>query len=379
MSLSSTLLATAAIGAAVVAPCAAHAAEGFTGVTTDGRIAHLQTDTLPGMNPKPVKITGLAAGERVVGLDRTPSGELLALTSAGNIDSLDATTGKATAKFSGPVTGAVDPNGALTFAVAPDGRTVRIITAERDEIIDLATSAKTQGGGLTFAAGDHHAGAKAVPSLDYEADGRLIGIDPTQNAIAVQTAVGAPTVSTLSGLVFKALEPVRATVASDGSVYIATSLSNDPKKQQQSRFLRYDPAKGKITGESGVYLGVKLAAVADDGQVADDTTRPKGSIRGTVVRRHIAHGFSYYGPIGVKTNEPGQVTGELLLDGKTVASGFSSTYVAGYVDIDFFPRKTARLTLRRAAAAHRRAVVRMTVHDWAGNKRTYKKTVHLSA
>jgi hypothetical protein len=379
MSLSSTLLATAAIGAAVVAPSAAHAAEGLTGVTTDGRIAHLQTDTLPGMQPKPVKVTGLAAGERVVGLDRTPAGELLALTSAGNIDSLDAGTGKATAKFAGPVTGAVDPNGAVTFAVAPDGKTVRIITADRDEIIDLATGAKAEGGGLTFAAGDHHAGAKAVPSLDYEADGRLIGIDPTQNAIAVQTAVGGSTLSTLSGLPIESREPVRATVASDGSVWIATSLSNDPKKQPQSRLLHYNPATGRLSGVNGTYLGVKLAALADDGQVADDTTAPKGSIRGTVLRRHVSRGFSYLGPIGVKMNEPGQVTGQLLLNGKTVGFALASTYVAGYVDLDFFPRRDARTTLRKAAAAHRRAVVRVTLHDGAHNRRTYEKSVRLSS
>jgi hypothetical protein len=217
-----------------------------------------------------------------------------------------------------------------------------------------------------------------VPSFDYEPDGRLIGVDPAQGAIAAQTAAGAATVGTLSGLAFTPLEPVRATVASDGSVWIAASLSNDPKKQSQSRLVRYDPATGKITGVSGVYLGVKLAAVADDGHVPDDTTRPRGSIRGSVARRHGVRGFSYYGPIGMKVNEPGQVTGELLLDGKTVASGFESTYVAGFVDVDFFPRKATRATLHKAAAAHRRAVVRMTVHDEAGNKRTYQQAVRLS-
>ena len=378
MSLSRTLLTTAALGTAVLAPSAAQAAEGFTGVTTDGRVAHFQTDTIPGLNPAPIKVTGLASGERIVGLDRTPSGELLALTSAGNIDSLDANTGKATAKFSTPITGAVDPNAALTFAVAPDGKTARIITAGRDEVVDLATGAAKAAGGLTFAAGDHHAGAQAVPAFDYEADGRLIGVDPAQGAIAVQTAAGASTVSTLAGLSFKALEPVRATVASDGSVWIATSLSNDPKKQPQSRFLRYDPATGKLTGASGTFLGVKLAAVADDGQVADDTTRPKGSIRGTVVRRLIAHGFSYYGPLGVKVNEPGQVTGELLLRGKTVGFGLQSSDVAGFLDVVFAPRKGEGATLRKAAAAHRLAVVHLTVHDWAGNKRTYDVPVRLS-
>jgi hypothetical protein len=377
MSLTRTLLTTAALGASVLVPSAAQAAEGFTGVTSGGNVARFHSDTIPGLSPKPVKVTGLASGERIVGLDRTPSGELLALTSAGNIDSLDAGTGKATAKFPVPVTGAVDPNGAVTFAVAPDGKTARIITAGRDEIVDLATGTAKAAGGLTFAAGDHHAGAQAVPAFDYEADGRLIGIDAAQGAIAQQTAPGAATVSTLSGLTFKPHEPTRATVASDGSVWMATSLPTQRGEHRQSRFLRYDPT-GKVSRANGTYLGVELAAVASDGEVADDTTKPKGSIRGTVVRRHVVRGFSYYGPLGVRTNEPGQVTEQLLLDGKTVAFGFQSTYTAGLLAVDTFPRKTARAELRRAAAAHRRAVVRVTIHDWAGNKRTYQRVVHLS-
>jgi membrane-associated protease RseP (regulator of RpoE activity) len=379
MSLSSTLLATAAIGAAALAPSAAQAAEGFTGVTTDGRVAHFQTDTIPGLSPKPVKVTGLAAGERIVGLDRTPSGELLALTSAGNVESLDATTGKATAKFSAPVTGALDPGGPVTFAVAPDGKTARIVTANRDEIVDLATGVAKAAGGLTFAPGDRHAGARAMLAFDYEPDGRLIGIDPAQGAIAVQTAAGASTVSTLAGLPFKALEPVRATVASDGSVWAAAALpTHHCNDQPQSRFVRYEPATGKVTGVNGTYLGVQLAAVADDGQVPDDTTKPTASIRGSVVRRHVIRGFSLYGPLGVKVSDPGQVTAQLLLGGKVVASGLESTDVAGFMDVELLPRKGKGATLRRAAAAHRRAVVRMTLHDWAGNNRTYQKHVRLS-
>jgi hypothetical protein len=36
-------------------------------------------------------------------------------------------------------------------------------------------------------------------------------------------------------------------------------------------------------------------------------------------------------------------------------------------------------TLRKAAAAHRRAVVHLTVRDWAGNKRIYDVPVRLSS
>src|SRR6478735_8878907 len=138
MSLSSrTLLTTAALAAAVIAPSAAHAAEGFTAVTSTGEIVQLHSDSSPGLSGIH-HITGLADGEHIVGLDRAPSGELLALTSAGNIASVDRDTGKATAKFAAPVTAAVDANAPLTFAVAPDGASARIITAGRDVTINLA-------------------------------------------------------------------------------------------------------------------------------------------------------------------------------------------------------------------------------------------------
>jgi hypothetical protein len=378
MSLTRVLLTTAALGASVLAPSAAQAAEGFTGVTTDGRVVHFQSDSIPALGPAPVEVTGLASGERVVGLDRAPTGELLALTSAGNIDVLDADTGKATPRFSAPVTGAVDPKGAVTFAVAPDGKTARIVTANRDEVIDLATGAAKAAGGLTFAPGDPHAGAQAAPALDYEADGRLIGVDAAQGAVAAQTAVGSATVSTLAGLSYKAREPVRTTVASDGSVWTASSLFSKPSKHPQSRFVRYDPATGKSTGVDGTFLFVELGAVADDGTVADDTTKPKASIRGTVLRRHVSHGFSSFGPLGVELSEGAQVTGHVLLGGKSVAFGFTGTDVAGVLDMRFAPSKGQGARLRKAAAAHRRVVVRVTVRDWADNKRTIEKAVRLS-
>jgi hypothetical protein len=378
MSLSRTLLTTAAIGAAALLPSAAHAAERFTGVTTDGRLVHFQSDSIPALNPAPVKVTGLASGERVVGLDRAPTGELLALTSAGNIDALDATTGKATARFSAPVTGSVDPNAALTFAVAPDGKTARIITAGRDDVVDLAAGVAKPAGGLTFAPGDHHAGAQAAPALDYQADGRLIGIDAAQGAIAAQTAVGSATVSTLAGLPFKALEPVRTTVAADGAVWTATNLFAKPSRHPQSRFVRYDPATGKLAGVNGTFLFVELAAVTDEGAVPDDTTKPKASVRDTVLRRHVSHGSSSYGPVGVKLSEGAQVTGHLLLGGRSVAFGFTGSDVAGLLDMRLSPNRGEGAKLRSAAAAHRRAVLRLTVRDWAGNKRTVQRAVRLS-
>jgi Domain of unknown function (DUF4394) len=372
-----TLLTTAALGAALLAPSAANAAEGFTAVTSTGQIVALHSDSSPGLSAIH-KVTGLAAGERIVGLDRTPSGELLALTSAGNIASVDRNTGKATVKFPAPVTAAVDPNAALTFAVAPDGATARIITAGRDVSVNLTTGEATPGTGLTFAPGDPHAGAQASPALDYAADGRLIGIDSAQSAYAVQTAAGAATLQTLVGAPFKVLEPARSTVASDGSVWTAANLSDKPYRARQSRLVRYDPATGAIRGQNGAFLGVRLDALTADGPVADDKEAPNATFSGTVIKREVKRGNAFWTGLRVKTNEGGQTLASIRLNGKVAGFSLLTLDSAGSGRLDFGANKKYGAALRRAAAAHRRVVVHVTVNDWAGNKHIYDKVLRLA-
>jgi uncharacterized protein DUF4394 len=379
MSLSRTLLTTAALGASVLVPSAAQAAEGFTGVTTDGKVTHLQSDAIPGLKPVPITITGLASGERVVGLDRAPSGDLLALTSAGRIDTLDAATGKATAKFANPITEPVDPDGSLTFAVAPDGASARIITAGRDVTINLATGAATNGTGLTFAAGDAHAGVQATPALDYAADGRLIGVAATQGAFAAQTAPGAATLSTLAKLPFAGIEPVRSTVASDGSVWTVSTLGTGRATSKQSRLVRYDPATGRVTGQNGVFLLGKFEAIAADGTVPDDTTKPKATFSDRILHRKVVRGHAYFAGLRIKVSEGGQTVASLRYRGKVAGFGLVTRETKGSSTFQFGPRKDMGATLRKAAAAHRRAVVHLTVRDWAGNKRIYDVPVRLSS
>jgi hypothetical protein len=375
---SRTLLTTAALAAAVIAPSAANAAEGFTAVTSTGDVVQLHSDSAPGLTGIH-KVTGLAAGVSIVGLDRTPTGELLGLTSAGNIASVDRDTGKATPKFPAPVTTAVAANAPVTFAVAADGASARIITPGRDVVIDLATGAATNGPGLTFVAGDPHAGAQPAPALDYAADGRLIGVDAGQGAYAVQTAAGAATLQTLAGVPFKTIEPTRATVASDGSVWTATNLSDKPNRAPQSRLVRYDPATGKITGQDGVYLLSRLDAIAADGPVADDKTPPKATSSGNVLQRKVnKRGDAYWTGLTVKTNEGGQILASIRLNGKVAGMALTTLERAGSAHLQFGANKKYGAALRRAAAAHRRVVVHVTVNDWARNKHIYDRAIRLS-
>jgi hypothetical protein len=377
MTLSRTLLTTAALAAAAIAPSAAHAAEGFTAVTAGGQVAHFHSDSKPGLI-NPVKVTGLAAGERIVGLDRAASGELLALTSSGRIDVLDAKTGKATPKFAAAVTAPVDPKAALTFAVAPDGASARIITAGRDVSINLTTGAASNGTGLTFAAGDAHAGVQATPALDYAADGRLIGVAGAQNAYAAQTAVGAATLKTLAATPFPTLEPLRVTVASDGSVWTAANFSAKANRPLQSRVVRYDPATGQISGQDGVFFQQQVVALADDGPVADDKAAPKVSLSGRVLHRHVNRSARYYSGLNVKANESGQVVASLRLGGKIVGFTIATRDTAGTYRLDLATNKKDDAALRRAARQHRRVLVHLSVHDWAGNKVSFDRSMRLA-
>ena len=51
---------------------------------------------------------------------------------------------------------------------------------------------------------------------------------------------------------------------------------------------------------------------------------------------------------------------------------------AGSGRMDFGARKQAAAALRKAAKAHRRVVVHITVNDWAGNKHIYDRPMRLA-
>jgi Domain of unknown function (DUF4394) len=379
MSLSTrTLLTAAALAVAAIAPSAANAAEGFTAVTSNGQVVQFHSDSKPGLIA-PHKVTGLAAGEGIVGLDRAPSGELLGLTSAGRIVDVDAATGKATPKFAAAVTAAVDPKAALTFAVAPDGASARIVTAGRDVSINLTTGAATNGPGLAYAPGDRNAGVQATPALDYAKDGSLIGIAGAQGAFVKQTAPGAATLSTLAAAGIPTVEPLRATVASDGSVWVAANLSAKADQSKQSRVVRYDPATGTVTGQNGVFFLRQLVAIADNGPVADDKAAPKMTLSGSSLKRHVSgKGFVYYTGLNVKSNEGGQVLASLRLHGKVVAMALTTRDTAGTFKLQFGVNRNGAAALRRAVRAHGKIVVHVTDNDFARNKRITDRSMRLA-
>ncbi|HMJ37441.1 MAG TPA: DUF4394 domain-containing protein [Baekduia sp.] len=374
-----SLLVPAALGAALIAPSAAHAAEGFTGVTSAGQVATFQSDSIPGLESR-VDVSGLPSGAKIVGLDRAPAGELLALTSRGSIATLDAATGKATMKFPAPVTSAIDPAAAVSFAVAPDGATARIIAGGRDETVTLATGAAAPTApALGFAPGDPNAGGDPGAAVDFGTDGRLVGVSTARGAFVRETAPGSGALSTLAATPFPIAQPVRTTVGSDGAAYTVSDLHVGRKSAPpQSRMVRFDPATGRISGQNGVYPGQRFDAIASVGAVPDDTTKPTATFSGRTLHRHVSRGTAYYTGLGLKVSEGGQTVASLRLGGKVVGFGLLSKYEAGRGALQLVPRKGATPLLRSAAAHHRKVVVHLTVHDWAGNQRVYDRAMSLA-
>ncbi|HEY4094128.1 MAG TPA: DUF4394 domain-containing protein [Baekduia sp.] len=377
MTLSRSLLTSAAVGAALTAPSAAHAAQEFTGVTSAGQVATFQSDAVPGLKSL-VDVSGLGSGEHVVGLDRAPDGQLLALTSLGNVATLDAASGKTTMKYPAPVTAAIDSSGPATFAVSPDGATAQIIAPGRDETLTLATGAVAASApALAFAPGDVNAGTDPGASVDYGADGRLVGVAGARGAFVGENAPGL--LSTGPAVPFPMPEPVRATVGSDGGVYVvANSDSQNKNAPPQSRFVRYDPATGRFTGEHGAYFGQRFDAIAAEGEVADDTVAPKATFSGGALHRHVNRGNAYYTGLRLKVNEGGQTLASLRLGGKVVGFGLLSRYDAGSGEMQIAPRRGASAALKAAARSGRKVVVHLTVHDWAGNKRVYDHAMRVA-
>jgi hypothetical protein len=143
--------------------------------------------------------------------------------------------------------------------------------------------------------------------------------------------------------------------------------------------VRFDPATGQITRQNGVYLLDRLDAIAADGPVADDKTPPNATLSGKVLKRRVnKRGDAYWTGLTVKTNEGGQILASIRLNGKVAGMALTSLERAGSAHLQFGANKKYGAALRRAAAAHRRVVVHVTVNDWARNKHIYDRAMRLS-
>lgn len=260
-------------------------AEQVTAVTDNNRLLFFDHAT-PATSARAVAVTGLQAGERLLGIDYRPAnGALYGLGSTNRLYTINVDTGAATA---------VGAAGAFTlsgtrfgFNFNPVVDRIRVVS-ENDQNLRLnpndGTLAGTDGT-LAFAAGDPNAAANptivaCAYTNSFVAAGAtvLFGIDSSLNALVVQSPPNAGTLETVGPLGFDPNDLVGFDISgASGRAYAAFSVAG------VVGLYTLDLATGTSTFVGAIGDPVSLAGGTVTGvAVAGPTTLVNLSARGRV-------------------------------------------------------------------------------------------------
>ena len=147
------LTAAAVTATALAAPSAASAAEQLAAVTNSNKVLTFASDS-PGNLDTAYPLTGLASGEKIVGLDTRPAtGQLYGLGKTGRIYVIDAASG-ATRSVAGPIS-PLPAGSTYGFNFNPTVDRIRITTDQRQNLRVNPDTGDTVGG--------HPAGLRGRP------------------------------------------------------------------------------------------------------------------------------------------------------------------------------------------------------------------------
>lgn len=194
-----------AVIASLLSVSSATYAENLIATTTSNQILTFDSAT-PGVTSAPVSITGLQAGEVIVGIDRRPANNLIyGVTSQSRIYTINPTTGIATfvSTLSTPANG-----GAFGVDFNPVPDRLRVTTTTNQNLrINVDNGAVTTDTPLQFAAGDVNAGqnpnvtASAYTNNNAGATATtLYGIDADRGVLVLQNPPNDGTLNTIGSL-----------------------------------------------------------------------------------------------------------------------------------------------------------------------------------
>ncbi len=180
-------------------------------LSSDNSLRAFDTST-PGALGAPVSVTGLGTGEDLLGIDFRPAtGALFGLGNLGQLYSINAGTGAATAIGSPLDPGAVLLNGSsygVDFNPTVDRVRVTSDLGENYRLNPNTGALVAVDGGLAFAAGDSHAGTPAtITEVAYSNNDNnpatgttLYGIDSQLGALVIQNPPNDGTLNTVGSL-----------------------------------------------------------------------------------------------------------------------------------------------------------------------------------
>lgn len=201
--------------AAAMALAISAQAEPITALTSGNRLITFDSAS-PGTATNTVTITGLQAGETLVGIDFRPAtGTLYAFGNTGRIYSINADTGEATlssttaadaADSTTPFTAVTGTNFGVDFNPVPDR--LRVVSDEDQSLrINVTTGATTTDGNLAYRTGDPNAaanpnvvGSAYVNSFAGAQATTLYAIDSELDILAIQNPPNEGTLVTVGEL-----------------------------------------------------------------------------------------------------------------------------------------------------------------------------------
>ena len=348
---------------ALVAAAPAQAAESFLGVLADGRAVTFTNQTT-NKTSSPRRIAGLEPGDRVVALT---SG--LALGRSGRLYRLRADLLRAT-----PTRVQIPLEGANHSVIAdPELIRARIFSdSGQDVYVDLVAETTTPGPGLRGPAGE-----PLRASVARLRDGRLAAIVPGRPALYVETAPGTNVMNERrldlrDRVAFP--NPVALGIAGD----FAYALTGFPEEltPPQSRLLRINLTSGRVDGEGGPYFLRQLVAIVPTGTVPDDTTAPRlrvVSAPSTVSLRELRAGTVR---VRVRCSEGCYVYAGTAVGGRSNSSVSATRATAGTLTLRLGRHTPRELRLLRIAP-RKRTFLRLSVYDFANNRRVVNKRVRI--
>ena len=379
-------VALACLAGSLAVPGGALAADQIAGVTEDNQLVLFRSDA-PGNVQYSVPVSGLPAGERIVGLDRrVGTGALFALGASSRIYRVDLGSGQALA-VGNPFTPALS-GGQFGFSANPVADNLRSVSDARQNLRINPETGQVAAAedNLQYAAGDPGAGsAPGVVTSAYtnQAPGAtsttLYDIDAARDVLAIQDPANAGTLRTVGALGVDLSGPGGFTITPTNNAYAALRRTG----QGNPELFRVNLANGAATAVGPIAArpsntqrtAAPVTAIVALGPVADDRTPPNVVVdlsstllETTMLDRGI--------PIKVACDEACTVAASAVVDKTRQALGKTSGDIvgsAGSVDVSIPLDATGR------SLVHRRGTLRMsvqvTVRDSAGNERTTGRVI----
>lgn len=262
------LLAAAASAVAVPAACAPAAfAERFVAADANNRL-YTFDDRDPARWTRTAPVSGLAAGERIVGLDVRPAGRrLVALTNRSRLYSVQRSRARATAIGAAPFAPALAGR-AFGFDFNPTVDRIRLVsdTGQNLRLNPDTGAVAVSDGTLRYEEGDPAAGvAPAVVASAYTdsvagaTKTTLYGIDAARDTLTIQAPPNDGVLSTVGTLGVNLTGPLSFDIsAKDGAAYVLARRA----RVARSRLYRIDLTTGKARQLGAVRRAPSLVAFA---------------------------------------------------------------------------------------------------------------------